>query len=125
VLAVVAPGYFSRENLTDLFLANMPVLLVALGMTIVILTGEIDISVGSVFAICGVVAGVLAQAGWPSALAAAAAWPAGALLGSMNGALVAYAGIPSIVVTLATMTALRDGLRWATEAAWGATRARP
>ena len=38
--------------------------------------------------------------------------------GSLNGALVAYAGIPSIVVTLATMVALRDGLRWATEGAW-------
>src|SRR4029450_4444137 len=50
--------------------------------------------------------------------APAAACAAGALLGSMNGALVAYAGIPSIVVTLATMTALRDGLRWATEGAW-------
>src|SRR4029450_2593877 len=51
--------------------------------------------------------------------APAAACAAGALLGSMNGALVAYAGIPSIVVTLATMTALREGLRWATEGAWG------
>src|SRR4029079_8342003 len=118
VLAVVSPGYFSRENLTDLFLANMPVLLVALGMTLVILTGEIDISVGSVFAICAVLAGVLAKAGWPIAMAAVAACAAGALLGSVNGALVAYAGIPSIVVTLATMTALRDGLRWATEGAW-------
>ena len=44
------------------------------------------------------------------------AW--GAALGSLNGALVAYVGIPSIVVTLATMTALRDGLRWATDGAW-------
>jgi rhamnose transport system permease protein len=118
VLAVVSPRYFSGENLTDLFLANMPVLLVALGMTLVILTGEIDISVGSVFAICAVVAGVLAKSGWPIALSAVAACVAGGLLGSVNGALVAYAGIPSIVVTLATMTALRDGLRWSTEGAW-------
>src|SRR6185436_11788591 len=50
VLAVAAPGYFARENLIDLFLANIPVLVVALGMTLVILTGQIDISVGSVFA---------------------------------------------------------------------------
>jgi rhamnose transport system permease protein len=57
VLAVAAPGYFSRENLSDLFLANVPVLIVALGMTLVILTGQIDISVGSIFAICGVTAG--------------------------------------------------------------------
>ena len=57
MLAVVAPGFFSRENLSDLFLGNLPVLLVAIGMTLVILTGEIDISVGSMFAICGVVGG--------------------------------------------------------------------
>jgi len=118
VLAVAAPGYFSPGNLTDLFLSNLPVLLIALGMTLVIVTGEIDISVGSMFAICGVAAGVLAKAGWPVWWAGAAACVAGAGLGSLNGALVSYAGIPSIVVTLATMVALRDGLRWATDGAW-------
>ena len=118
VLTVVAPGYFSAENLRDLFLANLPVLLVAIGMTMVIVAGEIDISVGSVFAICAVAAGVLAKAGMPVWLASAAACLLGALFGSINGALVAYAGIPSIVVTLATMVALRDGLRWTTEGAW-------
>lgn len=118
VLAVAAPGYFSPGNLSDLFLSNLPVLLIALGMTLVIVTGEIDISVGSMFAICGVAAGILAKSGWPVWLACAAACVAGAGLGSLNGALVSYAGIPSIVVTLATMVALRDGLRWATDGAW-------
>jgi rhamnose transport system permease protein len=118
LLAIVAPGYFSAENITDLLLANLPVLVVALGMTLVILTGEIDISVGSTFAICSVAAGVLAKAGWPVALAAASACLVGAAIGMVNGALVAYARIPSIVVTLATMTALRDALRWSTEGAW-------
>jgi rhamnose transport system permease protein len=118
VLAVAAPGYFSPGNLSDLFLSNLPVLLIALGMTLVIVTGEIDISVGSVFAICGVTAGILAKSGWPVWLACAAACVVGAGLGSLNGALVSYAGIPSIVVTLATMVALRDGLRWATDGAW-------
>ena len=50
VLAAAAPAYFSAENLNDLFLANLPVLVVAIGMTLVVLTGEIDISVGSLFA---------------------------------------------------------------------------
>src|SRR5215217_3647306 len=108
VLALTAPGYFSPANLNDVFLANLPVLLVALGMTLVIVTGEIDISIGSTFAICGVAAGVLAKAGVPVWLACAAACLAGAGIGSLNGALVAYVGIPSIVVTLATMVALRD-----------------
>jgi len=118
VLAIVAPGFFTRENFSDLFLGNLPVLLVAMGTTLVILTGEIDISVGSVFAICGVVAGVAALAGLPLPVVALLACAAGAALGAVNGALVAYAGLPSIVVTLATMVALRDGLRWSTQGAW-------
>jgi rhamnose transport system permease protein len=118
VLAFVAPSYFSRENLADLFVSNMPVLVVAIGMTLVILTAEIDVSVGSIFAICGVASGVIAKAGVPTVIACLAACAIGAALGALNGALVAYVRIPSIVVTLATMTALRDGLRWATQGAW-------
>lgn len=118
VLVVLAPGYFSIENLADLFLANMPVLLIALGMTMVILTAQIDISVGSMFAVCGILAGILAKTGMPVLLAVPGAIVAGALMGAINGFLVAYIRIPSIVVTLATMVALRDGLRWATQGAW-------
>ena len=118
VLAAVTPGYFARENLSDLFLGNMPVLIVAIGTTLVILTGNIDISVGSVFAICGVVAGVAAKATGSVTVAALAAWVTGGALGAVNGSLVAYLRMPSIVVTLASMVALRDALRWATEGAW-------
>lgn len=118
VLAFIAPGFFSRGNLADLFLGNVPVLVAAFGATLIILTGEIDISVGSVFAICSVAAGLAAQAGAPVTLAALTAIVAGAALSALNGALVAFARLPSIVVTLATMVALRDGLRWATEGAW-------
>jgi rhamnose transport system permease protein len=118
LLAIAAPGYFARDNLSDLFLGNMPVLIVALGMTLVILTGNIDISVGSMFAICGIAAGLVAKSGAPIAVAGLAACAAGAVLGALNGALVAYVRIPSIVVTLATMVALRDGLRWGTQGAW-------
>src|SRR5687768_15479223 len=118
LLAIVAPGYFARDNLRDLFLANVPVLIAALGVTLVVLVGQIDISVGSVFAICGVMAGVFAKAGMPVFAAVLAACLIGAALGALNGALVAYARMPSIVVTLATMVALRDGLRWVTQGAW-------
>jgi rhamnose transport system permease protein len=99
-------------------MTNMPVLIVALGMTLVILTGQIDISVGSQFAICSVIAGVTAKTGAGILAAAAAACATGAVLGALNGALVTKARIPSIVVTLATMVALRDGLRWITQGAW-------
>src|SRR3954470_6602635 len=90
VLAAVTPGYFARENLSDLFLGNMPVLIVAIGTTLVILTGNIDISVGSVFAICGVVAGVTAKETSSVAVAALVSCAAGGVLGALNGSLVGY-----------------------------------
>src|SRR5215472_4646757 len=89
VLAVVAPGFFSPENQSDLLMANMPVLIVALGMTLIILSGEIDISVGSQFAICSVAAGVFAKMGLPAPLAGVAACLLGGAMGGLNGALVA------------------------------------
>ena len=118
LLAAVAPGFFARDNLADLFLANVPVLIIALGMTLIVLTGHIDISVGSMFACCAVASGVLAKAGVPMPLVLVASCALGAGFGFLNGALVARVRIPSIVVTLATMIALREGLRWATEGAW-------
>jgi rhamnose transport system permease protein len=118
VLAVLAPHYFSTENLTDLFLANMPVLIIALGMTLIILAGQIDISVGSIFAICGVAVGVLTKANVPVLIAIAVACAIGTGLGAVNGALVAFLRLPSIVVTLATMVIIRQGLLWYTQGAW-------
>jgi rhamnose transport system permease protein len=118
VLAIVAPGFFTLSNQRDVLMANMPVLIAALGMTLVILIGQIDISVGSAFAICGVAAGVLAKSGLPLPGVIAATILAGGALGAVNGWLVAYLRIPSIVVTLAAMVALRDALRWITGGAW-------
>jgi len=118
VLALLAPSFFTRENLSDLVLANMPVLIIALGMTLVILTGHIDISVGTMFAICSVAAGEFAKLGLPALGAGLAACAIGAMLGAINGVLVAYVRIPSIVVTLAAMVAFRDALRWITQGAW-------
>jgi rhamnose transport system permease protein len=56
--------------------------------------------------------------GMPTPLAGLCACLVGALMGAINGSLVAWVQIPSIVVTLATMVALRDGLRWITQGAW-------
>jgi rhamnose transport system permease protein len=118
LVALAAPSYFSVENIRDLCLVNLPVLIVTIGTTLVIITREIDISVGSVFALCSVLAGVGAKAGMPPSIAGLMACATGALAGALNGALVAYVHIPSIVVTLATMVGFRDGLRWATEGRW-------
>jgi len=118
VVAVAAPGFYSLANLRDLALANAPALIVAIGMTMVILTRQIDISIGSQFAVCSVAAGLLAKTGMPILFVLIAVALIGCLLGAINGALIARLNIPSIVVTLAAMVALRDGLRWATEGRW-------
>jgi len=118
VLAILRPAYFAAQNLNDLILANLGVLTVALGTTLVIIAGEIDISVGSIFAVSSVIAGTAAVRGMPIMPAAAVACAVAACIGLLNGTLVAFAGIPSIVVTLATMIGLRDALRWTTQGAW-------
>jgi rhamnose transport system permease protein len=117
-LAVVAPGFYGPANLRDVLVGAAPLLVAAVGMTAVILARQIDISIGSQFAVCAVVAGLVAKEGVPVGVVAAAAVAAGAGLGAVNGFLVAVCGLPAIVVTLATMVGLREGLRWATEGSW-------
>jgi rhamnose transport system permease protein len=113
-----APSFFSAANLRDLALNNAPVLLVAVGMTLVILVGEIDISVGSQFAVCSVAAGWLAKSGMPIPLLLPSVVLIGAAMGAMNGVLVGWLRLPSIIVTLAMLAAWRDALRWVTQGAW-------
>jgi rhamnose transport system permease protein len=115
---VSAPRFYERANLRDVLVAAAPLLVAAVGMTAVILARQIDISIGSQFAVCAVVAGLLAKAGLPMPAAAAGAMAVGGLLGALNGFLVAACGLPAIVVTLATMVGLRETLRWAREGVW-------
>src|SRR5579859_6396217 len=117
-MAFLAPGFFTAENIRDVILSNTPVLAIAIGMTLVILTGEIDISVGSQFAIASICAALFAKTGLPMIVVLIATAALGWLMGALNGVLVAYVRIPSIVVTLAAMVILRDSLRWARGGAW-------
>ena len=118
ITALKSPAFYGASNLRDLALTIAPVLVAAIGMTLVILLGEIDISIGAQYAICAILAGISAKAGLPVILVALIAMAAGAMLGAVNGVLIAQFRIPSIVVTLAAMMALRDLLRWTTEGAW-------
>lgn len=117
-MAFAAPSFFAHDNLRDLALSNISTLLVASGMTLIIIAGEIDISVGSAFAVVSVLLGYLAKTGLGFGLLLAGAVLFGFVLGSVNGLLVSRLRAPSIVVTLATMVALREGLRWLTGGAW-------
>ncbi len=114
VLAAFRPAFF-RHQFIEGWIKSTPGIVLAVGMTLVILARHIDISVGSQFSICGVCAALIAKTGLPMPAVALATIGIGALLGALNGALVALAGLPSIVVTLATMVILREGLRWIRE----------
>ena len=109
-LAVFAPAFFSPQPLLSLATREAPTLVVACGMALVIIGRQIDISVGSQFSVCGICAGLLAARGWPLLLVVPASVALGGLLGAGNGVLVALCRLPSIVVTLATMVMLRQGL---------------
>lgn len=82
--------------------------IMALGMTCVILTGGIDLSVGSIMGLVGVVCGLVLQAEQHWLLAIVAGLAAGALAGAVNGALIAYVGLPSFVVTLGMLSVARS-----------------
>lgn len=110
-LAVFAPHFFQGQPFISRLTSQMPALVAAIGIALVIISRQIDISIGSQFSMCAIIAGVTAASGLPLGAAIAAAIGAGALMGAINGALVAYLGLPSIVVTLATMVTWQEALR--------------
>ena len=82
--------------------------IIALGMTAVIITGGIDLSVGSTMGVCGILIGVVMSAGYPFAAGAAAALGGAAVIGLINGGLIAHAGMPPFVVTLGMLSIARS-----------------
>jgi rhamnose transport system permease protein len=112
ILALKAPTFFEADNIRQLLVEIVPALVAAVGMTLVIITREIDISIGSVFSLCAYIAALLAAGGVPIPIAFAAAIGCGAVMGAVNGVFVAAMGMPSIVVTLATMVIWQMALAW-------------
>jgi len=84
-----------------------PILVIALPMTLIIITGEIDLSVASIMGLSSVLLGVLHQDGMPIPAAALLALLAGVACGALNGFLVAYVGLPSLAVTIGTLALFR------------------
>ncbi|MCO5052500.1 MAG: ABC transporter permease [Verrucomicrobiae bacterium] len=112
LLAVVAPAFYQPQPQLSLLAREAPSLVVACGAALIIVCRQIDISVGSQFAVCSVAAGLLATQGLSLLLVVPLAIVIGAGLGAINGVLVAGLRLPSIVVTLATLVTWREGLRW-------------
>jgi len=110
VVGAINPAFLKIGNLRDMLVQDAPVVIVACGMTLVVVLGEIDISVGSQMALLATVLGLLtspSHAHWPVATAVAAALGLGTLLGLINGLLVTFGRMPSIIVTLGMLTVLR------------------
>lgn len=107
VIALRFPAFITPANLAAVFNDTSPLIILAIGQMIVILTKCIDLSVAANLALSGMIAAMLNGAGVPLPLILLTVLVLGAALGAVNGLLVWKAGIPSIVVTLGTMTIYR------------------
>ncbi len=117
-LGVRTPRFFSSQNLINLLVNNAFIAIAAFGMTMVIVSGNIDISVGSMLAVCSIVAGLTARARVSLPLILFFTLLVGAVMGTINGALVAKANIPAIIVTLGMMGILRGLIIWHVRGEW-------
>ena len=95
-------GFATASNLLNIVQQTAPVTVMAVGMVFVLTAGEIDLSIGSIVAIAALLAAVVLR-DWPWPVGVAAGLGAGALIGALNGAMIAYGRLPSFLVTLATM----------------------
>src|SRR5208283_2409616 len=84
----------------------------ALGMTLIIVSGQIDLSVGSTVALTGVIAALLIQRGWGPAAVTASAVAVGGLIGLLNGSAVAGLRMPSFIITLGMLGIGRGMAKW-------------
>jgi ribose/xylose/arabinose/galactoside ABC-type transport system permease subunit len=118
VVGAMNPRFLSDTNINSIFAGNAYIAVAAIGMSMVIIAGQIDVSVGALIGVIATIAGTLAVSGYPVLVA----WGAPILFAiGINGgvgALVAYTRIPSIVVTLGMLSILKGGLISVTGGAW-------
>ncbi len=110
VVGITNPRFLAERNLLDILQGNAYIAVAAIGMSMVIITGNIDISVGSLVGLLAIISGRLVVNGAPIWMSWMAPLVFGALVGAVIGFLVAYMRIPSIVVTLGFLSILRGGL---------------
>ncbi|MFP4058164.1 MAG: ABC transporter permease [Candidatus Brocadiia bacterium] len=103
VLAATTPGFATADNLADILRFSAVLIIMGVGMTFVIISAGIDLSVGSVFAFASITAAWAMQAELPLALSFLVAILAGALWGTLNGTMVVWLRLPPFVATLASM----------------------
>jgi ribose/xylose/arabinose/galactoside ABC-type transport system permease subunit len=118
VVGLINPRFIAERNISSIFLGNAYIAVAAIGMSMVIISGNIDISVGSLIGVLATVSGTLAVNGVPIIVCWLAPLVLGIAVAAGMGAIVAYAHIPSIVVTLGMLSILKGGLISVTGGAW-------
>lgn len=107
VISFLNPNFFTVDNLLNILRQTSVNAIIAVGMTLVILTAGIDLSVGSVLALCGAFAATLVAMEVPVLVAVPTALLAGAALGAISGIIIAKGKVQAFIATLVTMTLLR------------------
>nr|WP_276208973.1 ribose ABC transporter permease [Aeromonas rivipollensis] len=107
VVSFLSPNFFTADNLLNILRQTSVNAIMAVGMTLVILTAGIDLSVGSVLALCGALAATMVAMELPIWLVVPLTLGAGALLGGVSGLIIAKGKVQAFIATLVTMTALR------------------
>ncbi|EMF8867075.1 ribose ABC transporter permease [Vibrio vulnificus] len=107
VVSFLNPNFFTVDNILNILRQTSVNAIIAVGMTLVILTAGIDLSVGSVLALCGAFAASLVAMEVPVLIAVPTALLAGAALGAISGVIIAKGKVQAFIATLVTMTLLR------------------
>jgi ribose transport system permease protein len=107
-LSFATDAFATSKNLYNITRNVTFVAIIALGMTLVIITGGIDLSVGSVLCLCSMVLAVVMNAGYSIEVGIAASIATALVVGAFNGILIAYVGLPSFVVTLGMLSVARS-----------------
>ena len=120
IITCITPAFFSQLNIVNILYSNAVFGIMAMGMMLIITTGNIDVSVGAQYAVAGMVVALVAKTtgGEKPLLAILAGMGTGMVLGLTNGLIVAKLGIPAIVVTLGTLNIMRGTLNLITSGNW-------
>lgn len=103
ILALATPGFLTPYSIQNMLWRLAPIGIMAIGMTIILVTAGIDISIAAILMVCAVViAKLIAEAGWPFLGALGVSLAIGGVLGSINGWLISYGRVPAIIITFGT-----------------------
>lgn len=124
IVSVLAPNFATYTNLSNVLQNFCYIGILAIGMTPILISGGIDISIGAVLGLCGVVLGLLLEANWPLWAGILATLLLGAGLGAINGIFIAYLRLQPFLVTLGMLSIARSMALIVSRARWSTPSAR-